>query len=67
MVRRYVKKQGATYPIVLDDQQPAAWTSLKVQAVPTMMLIDREGRVVWRHTGPDGNEKLDEALAQHRD
>lgn len=65
-VRRFVEKQGATYPIVLDDQRPAAWTALRVRAVPTMMLVDREGRVVWRYTGPDGDEKLDEVLAKHR-
>lgn len=61
-VQRTVKSQGIGYPIVLDDQQPAAWATLKIYAVPTIMLIDPEGSVVWRFTGPDGDDRLEEAL-----
>ena len=61
-VQRAMRSQGITYPIVLDDQSPSAWASLKVYAVPTIMLVDPEGRVVWRFTGPDGDARLDEAL-----
>jgi len=63
-VRKAVKKQGIRYPIFLDDQESPAWAALKVRAVPTMMLVDRGGRVVWRFTGPDGDERLAEALAK---
>ena len=63
-VRRAVRRQGIEYPIFLDDQESPAWTALKVRAVPTMMLLDREGNVVWRFTGPDGDERLEEALAE---
>ena len=62
-VRRYVKARGIGYPIFLDDQASPAWQALKVRAVPTMMLVDREGRIVWRLTGPDGHELLDGAVA----
>lgn len=62
-VRKAVRKQGIRYPIFLDDQESPAWAALKVRAVPTMMLVDREGKVVWRFTGPDGDERLEEALA----
>ncbi len=65
-VRRFVRAQGASYPIVLDDQESPAWTALQVRAVPTMMLVDREGRVVWRYTGPDGDARLDKFLEEHR-
>ncbi len=63
-VRKAVKRQGIRYPIFLDDQESPAWMALKVRAVPTMMLVDRDGRVVWRFTGPDGDERLEEALAK---
>ena len=63
-VRKAVKKQGIGYPVFLDDQESSAWAALKVRAVPTMMLVDRGGRVVWRFTGPDGDERLAEALAK---
>ncbi len=61
-VRRYVKRQGAEYPMFLDDQDSSLWAALKVRAVPTMMLVDGQGRVVWRYTGPDGEERLDTFL-----
>lgn len=61
-VQRAVRSQGITYPIVLDDQEPAAWATLKVYAVPTIMLVDPKGRVIWRFTGPDGDDRLEEAL-----
>lgn len=66
-VRRAVKSQGITYPIMLDDQEPAAWSSLRVYAVPTIMLIDPDGRLIWRFTGPDGHDRLEEALARFRE
>ena len=61
-VRKAVRKQGIRYPIFLDDQESPAWAALKVRAVPTMMLVDRSGKVVWRFTGPDGDKRLEEAL-----
>ena len=61
-VRKAVKKQGIRYPIFLDDQKSPAWAALRVRAVPTMMLVDRGGSVVWRFTGPDGDKRLEEAL-----
>ena len=61
-VRKTIKSWGIRYPIVLDDQESPAWTALKVYAVPTMMLVDREGRVIWRFTGPEGDQRLEEAL-----
>lgn len=61
-VRKVVKNRGVRYPIFLDDQEPFAWVALKVHAVPTMMLVDGDGHVVWRFTGPDGDERLEEFL-----
>ena len=61
-VRRLVKRQRVSYPIALDDQASPAWTALKVYAVPTTMLVDRQGRVAWRFTGPDGDDRLQEML-----
>lgn len=61
-VRKAARKQGIRYPLFLDDQEAPAWAALKVRAVPTMMLLDSEGNVVWRFTGPDGDDRLEEAL-----
>lgn len=63
-VRKAVKKQEIGYPIFLDDQESPAWAALRVRAVPTMLLVDRSGNVVWRYTGPDGDDRLEEALGR---
>ena len=63
-VRKAIKDLGITYPIVLDDQQSPAWTALKIYAVPTIVLVDEEGRVIWRFTGPEGDKKLEEFLLE---
>ena len=65
-VRKMVERRGVRYPIYLDDQESSAWAALKVYAVPTMMLVDGDGDVVWRFTGPDGDDRLEEALAELR-
>ncbi|MDX1384356.1 MAG: redoxin domain-containing protein [Thermoanaerobaculia bacterium] len=62
-VRKFVQRRGIHYPIYLDDGDTPAWVTLKVHAVPTMMLVDGGGRVIWRYTGPDGDARLEEALA----
>lgn len=63
-VRKMIDNRKITYPIFLDDQESPAWTALKVYAVPTMILVDGDGNVVWRFTGPDGDDRLEEALAE---
>ncbi len=63
-VRKVVTTRDIRYPIFLDDQESSAWSALKVHAVPTMMLVDRDGNVVWRFTGPDGDKRLEEALEE---
>ncbi len=61
-VRKAIKSQGIDYPIFLDDQDSSAWAALKVYAVPTIMLVDGKGNVVWRFTGPDGDQRLKQAI-----
>lgn len=61
-VRRMVRRRRISYPIFLDDGESPAWEALKVYALPTMILVDRGGNVVWRFTGLDGDERLEEAL-----
>lgn len=61
LARKFVEQVGATFPIVLDDQKTAG-TTFQLQGVPTNLLIDRDGNVIFRHLGfAPGHEKILEA------
>jgi cytochrome c biogenesis protein CcmG/thiol:disulfide interchange protein DsbE len=50
-VARFVDQVGVTYPIWLDPQERVS-SVFRTTGVPTTMLIDRQGTLVWRHVGP---------------
>lgn len=33
------------------DQEPALSAQFQIRAVPTMVLVNKEGKVLWKHTG----------------
>ena len=49
-VKQFVAEQKMTYPVVLD---PAGTiTSIfEISVLPTSVLVDREGRIVWKRPG----------------
>ena len=62
------KKLGINYPILLStmDGKPCpVQAALQIQAMPTMILVDRRGQVVWRNSGstPASDSRLDRVLA----
>lgn len=50
-VTKFLSKKPVGYPIVIDGEKAASWEAFNVAALPTLYLIDREGRVVERWTG----------------
>lgn len=53
-----MKKVGAAFPIALDDSKLSK-DLFKIQGTPTNFVIDRDGRIVFRHLGfVPGNEKV---------
>jgi thiol-disulfide isomerase/thioredoxin len=48
-VREFLLQNGLTFPVVLDDGTAA--TAFAVANLPTMLVVDRQGRVVWNHVG----------------
>jgi len=68
-VRDFVKAKKMTYPVVLDAEGKLA-NLLQTTVLPTSVLIDRAGTIVWRHFGlvdpadPALKKALDLALAQ---
>jgi len=49
-VRRFIQDFGMTYEVWVDPDQTAVST-FEAIGVPLTVLVDREGRIVWRHLG----------------
>jgi peroxiredoxin len=50
MVKQFVTEQKMTYPIVLDPEGKLA-NLFQTSVLPTTALIDRSGKIVWKHYG----------------
>jgi len=63
-VQQFVTDQKMTYPIVLDPEGRIA-NVLATTVLPTSVLLDRHGKIVWREIGaiPAGEPSLKKALA----
>ena len=49
-LRREVAELGINYPVVTDNDY-STWKAYKVEAWPTLFLLDKQGRVRWTHVG----------------
>jgi thiol-disulfide isomerase/thioredoxin len=57
-VKEFVAEQKMTYPVALDPEGKLA-ALLQVSVLPTSVLLDRTGKIVWKRTGiitPDDAE-----------
>lgn len=56
MVKTYSKSQGWTFPVYLDPNSDLK-RSLNFQNVPYTMIVDKNGKIVYQHTGyEEGSE-----------
>jgi thiol-disulfide isomerase/thioredoxin len=62
-VKQFVADQKMTYPIVLDPEGRIA-NLLQTMVLPTSVLVDRSGKIVWRQVGAlsPGDAKLTKAI-----
>jgi thiol-disulfide isomerase/thioredoxin len=68
-VSEFLMQNGLTFPVVLDDG--TAEQAYSIASLPTMLLLDKQGKVAWSHIGAlsasrerDLRAALDRALAQ---
>lgn len=61
-VNQFLVSSKLSYPILLGDNLTAA--SYGVNALPTMVLIDADGKIVFYHVGAGDMKALREALAK---
>lgn len=60
-LRREVASLGILYPVVTDNDY-ATWKSYRVEAWPTMFVIDRFGRIRWTHVGEGAYEEAEQVI-----
>ena len=60
-LRREVAALGIKYPVVTDNDY-ANWQAYKVEAWPTLFVLDKQGRVRWTHVGEGSYEETEEVI-----
>jgi thiol-disulfide isomerase/thioredoxin len=60
-LRREVAALGIKYPVVT-DQDYSTWKAYKVEAWPTLFLLDKQGRVRWNHVGEGYYDETEAAI-----
>jgi peroxiredoxin len=63
-VERFFQEKGISFPVVIDDREKGvAGKSYQVGGIPTLFLIDRDGKIVEKRVGYEP-EHLDELTAK---
>lgn len=60
-VERAVKEFGITYPVVMDSDY-TIWSAYANNVWPRKFLINKEGHIVYDHTGEGGYKETEEAI-----
>jgi thiol-disulfide isomerase/thioredoxin len=60
-LRREVAELGIKYPVVT-DQDYMTWKAYKVEAWPTVFLLDKQGRVRWAHVGEGYYDQTEDVI-----
>ncbi len=60
-VQREVRSLGINYPVVTDNDYNS-WRAFNVEAWPTVVLLDKQGRVRWTHIGEGMYDETENAI-----
>lgn len=60
-VRRQVASLGIRFPVVTDNDYQT-WRAYKVEAWPTLFLLDKAGRVRWTHVGEGAYDQAEQTI-----
>ncbi|MCB0193300.1 MAG: redoxin domain-containing protein [Anaerolineae bacterium] len=63
-VQQYAAGLGLNFPVLLDSDGRVTNRDYHVTGMPGSFLVDREGKIVYRHVGPMNAETLVEKLAE---
>ena len=62
-VRSEVASLGIRYPVVTDNGYQT-WNAYNVEAWPTAFLLDKQGRIRWRHVGEGDYDEAERIIQQ---
>src|SRR5918997_1458616 len=60
-LRRQVASLGIMYPVVTVNDF-LTWKAYNVEAWPTIFLLDKQGRIRWRHAGEGGYDEAERLI-----
>jgi methionine-R-sulfoxide reductase len=60
-VRKNVASLGIRFPVVTDNDYQT-WNAYKVEAWPTLFLLDKSGRVRWTHVGEGAYDEAERTI-----
>jgi thiol-disulfide isomerase/thioredoxin len=60
-LRREVASLEIMYPVVTDNDYQT-WKAYNVEAWPTTFLLDKQGRIRWRHVGEGGYDEAERLI-----
>ena len=60
-VRRQVRELGISYPVVTDNDY-TTWRAYNIQAWPTVVILDRAGRIRYTHIGEGAYEQQEQII-----
>jgi len=60
-LRREVASLGITYPVVTDNDYQT-WNAYHVEAWPTIVLLDKRGRIRWMHVGEGDYDRTEQLI-----
>ena len=62
-VRREVPGLGIKYPVVTDNDY-TTWKAYGVEAWPTILVLDKQGRIRWLHVGEGSYEETENVIKE---
>jgi thiol-disulfide isomerase/thioredoxin len=62
-LRREISSLGIRYPVVTDNDYET-WHAYKVEAWPTVFLLDKQGRIRWMHVGEGGYDEAERLIQE---
>ena len=60
-LKREIAGRGIKYAVVTDNNY-ATWNAYKVEAWPTLFVLDKQGRVRWTHVGEGAYTETEEVI-----
>ncbi len=60
-VRRQVASLGIRFPVVTDNEYET-WRAYKVEAWPTIFVLDKSGRIRWTHVGEGRYDETEQVI-----